>query len=260
MNILQAVLLGVVEGITEFLPISSTGHMVLVSHWAGILQTEFVKSFEIIIQLGAISAIGVLYAKRFFVDLAVAKRILAVFIPTGVVGFLLYSMVKTYLIGNVWVTVIALLVGGVAMIVVEKVLERKQRLTKESPVVLAELSYGKCVVIGLAQAVAVVPGVSRSAATILTGMVVGLSRIDATEFSFLVATPTLLAASGLDLVASGFAFSSSEWVLLGVGFVTAFFAAWLAVTWMMRYLRSHSLVGFGVYRIVLAGVVLFSSL
>jgi undecaprenyl-diphosphatase len=256
---LQAVILGLVEGITEFLPISSTGHMILAAKWLGVFQSDFVKSFEIVIQLGAMAAIAILYWRRLAVEKEISKRILIAFVPTGMVGFVLYKLVKTYLIGNVGVTVGALFVGGIAMIVLEKLFEKGPLTADKQQLTLADLPYFRCVVIGLVQSLAVIPGVSRSAATILAGMGVGLSRIEATEFSFLVATPTLLAASGWDLVKSGISFNNQQWLILGIGFVVAFVSAGVAVKWMMRYLKNHSLAIFGVYRIVLAGVVWFSS-
>lgn len=249
----QAVILGIVEGVTEFLPISSTGHMVLVSDLLKIPQNELVKSFEIIIQLGAIGAILVLYWRKLLVERETMKRVLVAFVPTGILGFVLYKVVKHFLLGNVWVTVLALGIGGLALIL----LDSRKRIDKEnygsgSEGGLKKLGYGKAVVIGLAQAVSMIPGVSRAAATIVGGMEVGLSREQATEFSFLLAVPTMLAATGLDLVKSGMSIKGNEWGLIALGFGVAFVTAMGVVSWLIRFVKKHSLRGFGVYRIVLA--------
>lgn len=257
MTIFQTIVLGIVEGVTEFLPVSSTGHMVLASHLLGVVQTSFVKSFEIIIQLGAIAAVAVSYWRKLLTEREINKRILIAFIPTGLLGFLFYSFVKQYLLGSREVTVLALFVGGVLMIVFERWFLRKPRTDNPHVLSLNDLSYPRCFALGMIQAIAMIPGVSRSASTILGGMAIGLSRVEATEFSFLVATPTLLAASGLDLVKSGFSFSAQEWMLLGLGFLVAFFSATVAISWFMRYLRSHTLTAFGVYRILVAIVFWF---
>jgi len=259
MTLFQAVVLGIVEGITEFLPISSTGHMILAARWLGMTSTPFVKSFEIVIQLGAIAAIALLYWRRLLVEKEINKRILIAFVPTGLLGFVFYKFVKTYLLGSAEITAIALLLGGIVMIVFEHFFGKRVRTQDPQSLTLADLPYSRCFSLGLVQAVAMIPGVSRSATTILGGMAVGLSRIEATEFSFLVATPTLLAASGWDLLKSGVSFSLSEWMLLGVGFGVAFLSAVLAVRFLMRYLKHHTFTAFGVYRILLAGVFFFSN-
>lgn len=250
MDIFQIIVLGIVEGVTEFLPISSTGHMVLVSYVLGIPQTEFVKTFEIFIQLGAIAAVGLEFFKRFSKEKEIVKRVIITFTPTGILGFAVYQSVKEHLFGNVWVTVISLFLGGIALILAEKIM----KVNPKKELSIKDLSWKKCVVIGCAQAVAIVPGVSRAAMTIVTGMFVGLSRVQATEFSFLVATPTLAAAAGLDLFKSGLTHTSDEWAILGTGFVVAFVTAWVTVKWLLKFVKSHSFVGFGIYRIILAGV------
>ncbi len=252
MTIFQAILLGIVEGVTEFLPISSTGHMTLVAALAGISQTDFVKSFEIVIQLGAILSVAILYWRKLAVEKEISKRILLAFFPTGVIGFVLYRFVKAYFIGNVWLTVVALAAGGLFMVVYERATKKTALKPDQKRLTLADLSYSRCIAVGLIQSLSMVPGVSRSGATIIGGMVVGLSRVEATEFSFLVATPTLLAASGLDLVKSGLHFTAGEWGILGVGFVVAFIMATVTILWMMKFLQKHSLATFGWYRIVLA--------
>lgn len=252
--------MGITEGVTEFLPISSTGHMVLVAHILALAETNFVKSFEIVIQLGAIAAVVLLYAKRVLKDWETMKKVLTAFVPTGIIGLVLYKLIKQYLLGNVWVTVIALGAGGAAIIL----LESKMKITnnrshgEQLPITnLKDLSYKKAATIGVIQAISVIPGVSRAAATILGGMGMGLTREAATEFSFLLAVPTMLAATGLDLVKSGHNFSGGEWVILAIGFGTAFAAAMTTVKWLINFVQRHSLKGFGVYRIIVAVVYAF---
>ncbi len=248
MDILQVLILSAVEGITEFLPISSTGHLVLTSELLRISQTDFVKSFEVIIQLGAILAVVALYWKKLIQSKALWLRLIAAFIPTAVIGFAFYSFIKHVLLGNPMVTLWALFLGGIALIVIEK-------LYKEQPHhvdTVEKLSIKKAVVIGFIQSLSMIPGVSRAAATIFGGLFMGLKREAAVEFSFLLAIPTMAAATGLDLIKSNFSFSANEWMLLGVGFVGAFVTAIFAIKFLVRYVQHHSFIAFGIYRIILA--------
>ncbi|HVZ75922.1 MAG TPA: undecaprenyl-diphosphatase UppP [Candidatus Paceibacterota bacterium] len=247
MNILQSFILGIVEGITEFLPISSTGHLILASSLLGVAQSDFVKSFEIIIQLGAIAAVAVLYYKSFF-NLEILKRVIVAFIPTGIIGLALYKVAKTYLIGNEAVVLWALLLGGAALIAFEYFHRERESARAE----IAHMSYSQALIIGLFQSLAIVPGVSRSAASIVGGLLVGMRRVAIVEFSFLLAVPTMLAASGLDLLKSASAFSSGDFLVLAVGFFTAFLVAIASIRWLLSYVRGHNFVPFGLYRIAVA--------
>jgi len=238
MTYLQAILLALVEGITEFLPISSTGHLILASHLLHISQTNFVKSFEIVIQLGAILAVVGMYWRRLFKQWTV---ILAGFLPAAVVGFLAYPFIKSQLIGNTQVVLWSLFLGGLVLLFIDKLTPRPGTLNIRS-----------ALIIGLFQSVSMIPGVSRAAATIIGGLLVGLDRKQAVEFSFLLAVPTMIAATGLDLVKSGWAFSGSEWLLLLVGFVGALITAWLSVKFFINFIKSHNFFSFGIYRIALA--------
>lgn len=254
MDIFQSILLGVVEGITEFLPISSTAHLVLASKVLNIPQTDFVKSFEIIIQFGAILSVVVLYWKRFLRDFESLKRVLAAFIPTAILGFLLYKLIKSYLIANQTIIVWSLLLGGIFLIVFELLHKEKEAALDE----LSTLPYSKCVMIGLFQSLAMFPGVSRSAATIIGGLLLNLKRQTIVEFSFLLAVPTMLAASVLDLLKSGAAFSADQFGFLAVGFVVSFIVALLSIEFLLRYIKKHSFIPFGVYRIIVALIFLTS--
>jgi len=241
----HAVVLGIVEGITEFLPISSTAHLILASRALGIQETEFLKSFEIIIQLGAILSVVVLYWKR-FLHLEVLKKLVVAVIPTGVIGLTVYKAIKGYLLGNVAVVLVTLLVGGIALIVFERFQQRDDR-----DVDFTEISYRKAFLIGLFQAIAVIPGVSRSAATIVGGSLLGVSKRTIVEFSFMLAVPTMLAASGLELLKNRSALDGNL-TILAIGFVVSFITAILAIKSFLGYIKKRDFSAFGWYRIVLA--------
>jgi undecaprenyl-diphosphatase len=249
MDLLQSLLLGVIEGITEFLPISSTGHLILATEFLGIPHTEFQKSFEIIIQLGAIFAVVALYWKA-FLDLEVLKRLFAAFIPTAVIGFVLYSFIKSALIGNTTVVLWMLFLGGIALIIFELFHREREDATEHT----ADMSYTQAVLIGFFQAIAVVPGVSRSAASILGGLLAGLKRTTIVEFSFLLAVPTMIAATGYDIIKSASVFSTDQFGLLAAGFISSFIVAMLAIKFLLAFVKSHTFIGFGIYRIALAAL------
>lgn len=250
MDFIQAIILSAVEGISEFLPISSTGHLILASELLKVQQTDFVKSFEVIIQLGAILAVVVLYARRILDNRKMWPQIMAAFVPTAIIGFVLYKLIKQFLLGNEAVTLWALFIGGIILIIAEKIYkEQPHHIDK-----IEKLGLKKAALIGLIQSISVIPGVSRSAATILGGLFLGLKRKTAVEFSFLLAIPTMVAATGLDLVKSDFHFTVNEWQLLAVGFVGAFVTALLAVKYFLRYIEHHTLIAFGIYRIAIAVV------
>ena len=247
MNLFHAVILGVVEGITEFLPISSTGHLILTVKLLGLTSSEFLKSFEIMIQLGAILAVVMLYW-RSLLNLEVSKRVLVAFLPAAVIGLILYKLIKQFLLGNTQVVLWALFVGGLFLII----FERFHRENEASSDELASLPYSKCLFIGLFQCLAMVPGVSRSGATILGGLALGLRRKTVVEFSFLLAVPTMLAATALDLVKNAASFSHDQAAFLLAGGVASFVIAILSIRFLLRFIRFHSFIPFGVYRIAVA--------
>lgn len=258
MSLINSIILGIVEGITEFLPISSTAHLVLVSRLLGIFQSDFVKSFEIIIQFGAILAVMLIYRKKIWpFDLELWKRVLVSFIPTAVIGFILYKVIKGFLIGNIWISATALIAGGIVIIIFEKMARKHQEAMIDPSIEMRSLSYKKAFLIGLVQSIAVIPGVSRSAATIVGGRSLGMSRQAIIEYSFLLAIPTILAASGYDLLKSGFNFTNDQFRLLIVGFVVSFVVAIFAVRFLLRFLRTHDFTVFGIYRILIGIIFLF---
>jgi undecaprenyl-diphosphatase len=246
MDFLHAIILGVVEGVTEFLPISSTGHLILADQILKLPETEFLKSFEIIIQLGAILAVLFLFIKKVWNNLELVKKTAVAFLPAAIIGFGLYKLIKGYFLGNSLLVLIMLFFGGLVFLW----LERKPREPGLED--LKNLTYRQAFLIGLCQALAVVPGVSRSGATILGGLSVGLSRRAIVEFSFLLAVPTMFAATGYDLLKSGASFGVEDWQILVVGFITAFVTALIAVRWFLNFVSNNSFKVFGWYRIIIS--------
>ena len=251
MDLLDALVLGAVEGVTEFLPISSTGHLMVASQLLALPPTEFLKSFEIAIQLGAILAVALLFWRKLLRDKRTLARVALAFVPTAVVGALLYPFIKGYLLENTLVPLVALFLGGAFLIIFER--WYKKYTNAEAPARdIGEMRVGHALAIGLAQSVSIIPGVSRAGATIVGGMFAGLSREAAVEFSFLLAIPTMLAATALDLSQSAFSFSGEEWRELALGFAAAFALALAAVKFLLAFVRAHSFAPFGVYRIFAA--------
>ena len=207
MTYIQTIFLAIVEGLTEFLPISSTGHLILTQKLLGVTVTEFTKSFNILIQLSAILAVVCLYWKRIINSRHLWGQLAIAFIPTGVLGFTLYRYVKGFLLDNVFITVLALLIGGILLLIVDRL--PKLNLGSKN---ISKLTPQNLLSIGLFQSLSMVPGVSRSAASIVGGLFSGLSRVEAVEFSFLLAIPTMAAASGYDLLKTGFNFTSQEYL------------------------------------------------
>ncbi len=248
-HIFSSLILGIVEGFTEFLPISSTAHLILASRIMGIAQSNFAKTFEIAIQSGAILAVAILYFKD-FLKWGILKKIIVAFIPTGIIGLILYKFIKTYLIGNTAVVLFSLAIGGAILILFEHLFKSKDAIDD-----VKNISYPKALVIGFFQSIAIIPGVSRAAATIVGGMFLGIKRETIVQFSFLLAVPTMLAATGLDLMKNFHAFSGAEFSELSIGFVSSFVMAIVGIRFLLNYIRKHSFTNFGIYRIVL--VILF---
>lgn len=236
--------MGIIEGFTEFLPISSTAHLALSAKLLQIPDTEFLKSFIIIIQLGAILAVVVLYVRRLFTDWETIKRIAVAFFPTAVVGFGLYKIIKGLFLESTPIMLWTLFLGGIALIVFE-------RFQKKETTVADSISYRQAFWIGCIQSLAVVPGVSRAAATIVGGILLGVSKKTIIEFSFLLAVPTMVAATGYDLLKSAGNFSGGEWDLLVIGFITSFVFALFGIRFLLTFIGKKTFTGFGIYRICL---------
>lgn len=242
MTFLHAIILGIVEGVTELLPISSTAHMIMVSHILRIPQTEFLTTFHIVIQLGAILAVAGYFWKKFFVSWEIYRKLFIAFLPVMVVGFFLHDVVK-HALGDIWMPVIGLLIGGIGIIVFE-------RLFTSDDTSSSLPDNKQSLLIGLAQVVALFPGISRSAATIVGGRAVGLSRVAATEFSFLLALPVMFAGTVLDILKLSHSPSSREIELLLVGGLVAAIVTWFSTRWLMRFIQKHSFEVFGWYRVI----------
>ena len=252
MHILQILVLGTVEGFTEFLPISSTAHLMIASRLMRLADQDFLKTFEIVIQFGAILAVVWLYWPRLYALRNVWPKIFAAFIPTGVFGFVLYKTFKSFL-GNDTLAIWALGIGG-ALLILFEIFHKDRHPTEESLAELAKMSYAKAVAIGFAQSVAIIPGVSRSAATIVAGRALGISRAAIVEFSFLLAVPTMFAASGYELLKSSPHLEIGQYGYLLIGLATAFITAYFSVRWLLRYVQTHNFTSFGVYRVIVAFV------
>lgn len=244
MSMLQAFILGIIEGVTEFLPISSTGHLILANDILGIVQTDAVKSFVIAIQLGGILAVVALYFNKIISNFDLVKKVIVGFIPTAVIGLVFYKIVKNILLGNPYIVAWALIIGGIFIIGFEYYYRIHEHSNKRV------MSYKTAAYSGVFQAIAMIPGVSRSGATILGGLIMGISRPVITEFSFLLAVPTMAAATALDIWKSADVFSFSDWQILTVGFVTSFFVAMFSIKWLLAFIKTHTFIWFGIYRIV----------
>jgi undecaprenyl-diphosphatase len=200
----------------------------------------------VFIQLGAILAIALMYIKRFFRSLDIYFKLFAAFLPTAVIGFLAYDYIKAYLFNPIVVSV-SLILGGVILILIDKKVVNQQSSLAE----VEDMSYKNAFLIGLCQCLSMVPGTSRAAATIIGGVFNGLDKKQATEFSFLLAVPTMMAAGGYDLIKSDLVFTNAQLTMLGTGFFVAFGSAWLAVKLFLKYVSSHGFTAFGWYRIAL---------
>jgi undecaprenyl-diphosphatase len=246
MSLLQAIIIAIIEGLTEFLPVSSTGHMILADSLMNIQDKEFAKTFEIVIQLGAIMAVLILYIKRFFLGITIYTKLFIAFLPTGIIGFLAYKTIKHYLF-NPFTVSVSLIIGGVVLVLLDKWSEEKKSEYKD----IEDISYAGAFKIGMIQCLSMIPGVSRAAATIFGGVFSGLDRKQAAEFSFLLAIPTMFAASGYDLLKQKDNIHSDDITILLIGSLVAFMVAIIAVKGFIALLTKYGFKYFGYYRIIL---------
>ena len=252
MDLIYAIVLGIVEGLTEFLPVSSTGHLILTSKLLGIQQDMFHKTFEVIIQLGSILAVIFVFWERLFKNsLELWVKLAIGFLPAGILGFLLYDLIK--MLFAPITTSIMLIVGGIAFIVIEIFYKEKEHHTKE----IAEISYKQSFLIGIFQALAMIPGTSRSGATIIGGLLLGCNRKVATEFSFLLALPTMIIASGYSASKNYAVFTADNLLIFAVVFVVAFLSALIAIKLFLGFVARFNFIPFGIYRIILGIAFLF---
>lgn len=254
MTLLHAIILGIVEGLTELLPVSSTAHLLITSSLLGIQQTEITKTFLIAVQLGAIIAVFLYYIRRIFSSRTLWKKVLTAFIPTAVIGLLLYGFVKDILFENFTVIGWALVIGGVVMIIIEEYARKSNKKINES---FVEISYKQSFLLGCVQSLALIPGVSRSGATIIGGLMMNIPRKAIVEFSFLLAVPVIGAAVFLDALKTDVLMlpTSTLWIFV-VGMVVAGLVTWAVIVWFTRFIQRHTFIAFGWYRIVLGALVL----
>lgn len=273
LDLIKVIILGIVEGITEFLPISSTGHLVVTT---ALLRPNFSEAltdtFEIFIQLGAILAVVVFYRTDLWKQVKAVRTspqiqhfwiaIVIATIPAGVIGFLLRTWIKTNLFSPI-IVAISLIVGGFIILGIERMLGNRQPVgaqaiteDEDTTTSLAAVTYGQAMLIGLIQAISLIPGVSRAAASIFGGMLTGLNRDTATRFSFFLAIPTLGGATIVDLLLSLDEIQPSDLVYLILGAVVSAVVAWFAVGFLLRYISRHTFTAFGYYRIVAGAVIL----
>jgi undecaprenyl-diphosphatase len=249
-SILQTIIIAIVEGLTEFLPISSTGHMIIAQKLLGIESSAFTKAFIVNIQFGAILSVVLLYWKRFFQSLDFYFRLFVAFIPAAVLGVVLKSHIDS-LLESVTTVAVSLLIGGVVFLFIDQWLNPKN----DKPV-----SYKSAFAIGLFQCLAMIPGVSRSASTIIGGMIQGLTRKQAAEFSFFLAVPTMFGASALELYQAWEEvpelFTTENLTTLAIGNAVAFVVALLAIRFFIGYLTKHGFKAFGWYRIIVGAILL----
>lgn len=258
MDFVNAFILAVVEGITEFLPISSTGHLILVESMLTLGDDEtFTETFIIIIQLPAILSVCVYFWSTLWPfeegklsprAVSLWSKVVVAFLPAAVLGFLLNDFIEAMF--NDLVVAVALIVGGIILIAAER---RKHAGHIDS---MESLSYRQALAIGFIQCLAMIPGTSRSGATIIGGLLLGASRSVAAEFSFFLAIPTMLGATTFKLVKSGFDFDTRQWLLIGLGSVVSFVVAYAVIAFLMAYIQKHTFTAFGVYRIILGTIVL----
>lgn len=245
MTTIQAIILGIVEGLTEFLPVSSTGHLAITAKFLGLMQSEQMVIFEIAIQLGAILAVLFIYWKRLLnIDLLI--KLFIAFLPTGLVGFTIYKYIKGML-DNEFIISLALILGGIILIIVEKFYKlnyTKQKIQHE------EIDYYKAFTLGVAQCVAMIPGVSRSGAVITAGLVMNIKRNVLVDFTFLLAIPTMFAATLYSLYKGRDILSTADIHSFAIGFIVSFIVAFIVVKAFLGYIRKFDFVPFGIYRII----------
>ena len=245
MDIFQAIIIGIIEGFTEFLPISSTGHMIVASEFLGISQDNLTKAYEVIIQFAAILAVMLVYRDKISLKkIDLWSKLIVAFLPLAVVGFIFKDIIKELFTLNI--VAIMFIVGGVIFLIVEKFYDEKRSHTTD----VERVSYQQALLIGIAQIFSLVPGTSRAGATIIGGMLLKLDRKTSAEFSFLLAIPVMGAVTAYDLLKHYQEFADANWPAFGIGFIVAFMVAYATIKLFLAFLQRFTFVAFGVYRIL----------
>jgi undecaprenyl-diphosphatase len=256
MSMLHTIILSIVEGLTEFLPVSSTGHMIIVSWFLGINEVEFVKDFTVIVQFGAILSVLVLYWRRFLVGYPFYLKLFIAFLPAAIIGLLVKKKIDV-LLGDVRVVGWALVIGGVILLFIDRLFaEQEKRLEAEGSGHIANMTYVQALVVGFVQCLAFVPGVSRSASSIIGALGMKLNRKAAAEFSFFLAVPTLTAATAYKCLKIAPTLTAAEIPVLLIGNLIAFIVGCLAIRTFVNFLTKHGFFVFGIYRIVVGAAIL----
>lgn len=251
MDIFDSILLGIIEGFTEFLPISSTGHLIVASEALGIDQTKVTKAYEVIIQFAAILAVLLNYRDKFHPNkIELWKKLVLAFIPIGAVGFVFASQIKAMF--DIKIVAIMFIIGGIIFLIVERFYKEKEHFIDD----VEKVSYKQALWIGIAQIFALIPGTSRAGSTIIGAMLVGLNRKASAEFSFLLAFPVMCATTGYDLLKHYQDFTDANLFVLAVGFATAFVVAYLTIKLFLIFLEKFTFVAFGIYRIIFGTILL----
>ncbi len=250
MDIFQAIIIGIIEGFTEFLPISSTGHMIVASKFLGIEESALMKAYEVIIQFAAILAVMLIYREKItFKKIDLWMKLLLAFLPLAIVGFIFKDVIKSLF--NVQTVAWMFIIGGIIFLIVEYFYEEKEYHVKE----VEKVSYKQAWWVGFAQIFSLVPGTSRAGATIVGGLLTGMDRKTSSDFSFLLAIPVMGAVSGYDMLKHYQDFADANWGAFVVGFVVAFVVAYITVKLFLVFIQKFSFVPFGIYRIIF-GVIL----
>ena len=246
MTVIDSIILGIVEGFTEFLPISSTGHMIAVSEFLGIEQTNVNKAFEVIIQFAAILAVILTYPSKFtFKHIDLWTKVIIAFLPIAALGFIFSKQVKAMF--SIEIVAIMFIVGGIIFLIVERFYKEEETHTLD----VEDVTYKQAIWIGLAQIFALIPGTSRAGASIIGAMIVGLNRKTSAEFSFLLAFPVMCATTAYDLLKHHEElFMESNFINLAIGFVVSFVVAFLTIKLFLKFLEKFTFVSFGIYRIL----------
>ena len=251
-SIFDSIILGIIEGLTEFLPISSTGHLIVASEFLGLKQDSITKAYEVIIQFAAILAVVLHYPSKFtFKHLELWKKVTLAFLPIGTIGFLFADQIKAMF--SIQIVAIMFIIGGIIFLIVEKYYKEDKTHIKD----VEEISYKEAFYVGLAQIFALIPGTSRAGSTIIGAMLVGMNRKASAEFSFLLAIPVLCATTAYDLLKHYNDFTSSNILVLVIGFIVSFIVAFLAIKIFLNFLENYTFVAFGIYRIVFGVFLLF---
>jgi undecaprenyl-diphosphatase len=254
MDMIQAVIIGIIEGFTEFLPISSTGHMIVASRFLGVAENDLTKAYEVIIQFAAILAVMLIYREKItFRKIDLWMKLLLAFLPLAIVGFIFKDQIKTLF--NVQTVAWMFIIGGIVFLVVEYFYREKPTHIND----VEKTSYKQAFAIGVAQIFSLIPGSSRAGATIIGGLLSGLDRKASAEFSFLLAIPVMAAVSGYDLLKHYQEFADANWGAFLVGFIVAFVVAYATIKLFLAFIQRFTFVAFGIYRIIF-GVILLSIL